>query len=150
MIRSVVSGLVLVALLLCAKIAAADNFETVFKQKYKEEMLPELRLSMTDRYKAKGMTDTAIEQALEKMAIIAADCKYKAYEAYDKKYREQVFKSILEGGSVEDADFELDDRLNAAVDKGEISRKDLNTQIKHAMNTYGECAVKSGLVDNKN
>mgnify|MGYP001813665614 CR=1 FL=1 len=147
MISTTTKTLGLVALAAFSIQAFAQDFEQLFTQKYKQEMLPELHLSLVDRYKAKGMSDVEINRALEKIADKSAHCHYSAFAAYDKKFRSIAHQTLIEGGSTEDATIELNDALNAAAETGDISKKQMKSQVKTAMNYYNSCVIKNGLVD---
>jgi hypothetical protein len=81
---SIIAGL---AITTCEN-ALADEFEQIFTQKYKNEMLPELRLSKIDRYKAQGLSEVQINRELDKLADKAAGCQFKTFQAYEKKYQQ--------------------------------------------------------------
>ena len=130
---------------LSTKQASADNFEILFKQKYKKEMLPELRLSMTDRLKAKGLNNKQIEKELNRTVAKAAECRYQTFSAYGDKFRNVAFQSLKEN-TTEDATFAVTDAMNAAVKKGAMSKQELNRRMKKAMNLYNTCVVKNDLL----
>lgn len=125
----------------------ADEFEQVFTQKYKKEMLPELRLSKIDRYKVQGLTEEQINRELETLANKAADCQFKTFQAYEKKYQRLAYDALLTGGTTEDASLQLNEALDKDVDKGSMSAKELSSRVKKAMDLYSACVVNSGLVD---
>lgn len=143
-IKPILFGLLLY-MLLCHPVAA-DQFEDLFKQQYVKEMLPELRLAMTDRLKMKGLNKQQIDAELNKTIAKAAACQLKTFEAYGKKYRNIAYKAMLTDLSTEDATFAATDAMNAAVDTGEISKNELNTRLKQAMSLYNDCVIKNELV----
>ena len=128
--------------------AMADEFEQLFTQKYKNEMLPELRLSKTDRYKANGMTEAQINSQLDKLADKAANCQFRTFQAYETRYQKLAFDALLAGGSTEEASIELNEALESDVNKGRLSATDVSGRVKKAMDLYATCVVNSGLVDN--
>ena len=127
--------------------ALADEFEQVFTQKYKNEMLPEMRLSKIDRYKAQGLSEEQINHELNALADKAADCQFKTFQAYEKKYQQVAFNTLLKGGTTEDATLRLNEALESDVNKGKITENEVSSRVKKAMNLYTDCVVNSGLVD---
>ncbi len=140
---SIMAGL---AIIYCSN-ALADEFEQVFTQQYKNEMLPELRLSKIDRYKARGLSEEQINRELEALADKAADCQFKTFQAYEKKYQQVAFNTLLKGGTTEDAALRLNEALDTDVDKGKITENEVSSRVKKAMDLYAACVVHSGLVD---
>lgn len=130
---------------LTANQALANDFENLFKQKYKKEMLPELRLSMTDRLKAKGMNDKQIEIKLNQTVSKAAECRFQTFTAYGKKFQKVAYRA-LKDSTTEDATFAVTDAMDAAVNKGAMSKKEKNQRMKKAMNVYNACVVKNDLL----
>jgi hypothetical protein len=128
--------------------ALADEFEQIFIQKYRNEILPELRLSKIDRYKAQGLSEVQINRELEELADKAADCQFKTFQAYEQKYQQVAFNALLKGGTTEDATLRLNEALDADVDQGKISANEMSSRVKKAMDFYATCVVHSGLVDN--
>jgi hypothetical protein len=127
--------------------AAGNDFKQVFTQKYKAEMLPELRLAKIDRYKAQGLTEEQINRELQQLADKAARCQFKTYQAYQHKYQQVAFNTLLKGGSTEDAALQLNDAMQNDVQRGKISSNEMSGRIKKAMELYTACVVSSGLVD---
>jgi hypothetical protein len=127
--------------------AMADDFAQIFIQKYKNEMLPELRLSKIDRYKAQGLTEEQINRELEKLVSQAADCQFKTFEAYDEKYQQVAFNTLVTGGTTEDAALQLNEAMDNDLEKGKISPKEVSSRVKKAMGLYASCVVNSGLVN---
>lgn len=140
---SIMAGL---AIIYCSN-ALADEFEQVFTQQYKNEMLPELRLSKIDRYKARGLSEEQINRELEALADKAADCQFKTFQAYEKKYQQVAFNTLLKGGTTDDAALRLNEALDTDVDKGKITENEVSSRVKKAMDLYAACVVHSGLVD---
>ena len=127
--------------------ALAGEFKQIFTQKYKKEMLPELRLSKIDRYKAQGLSDAQIDRELQALADKAADCQFKTFQAYEEKYQQVAYNALLKGGTTEDASLRLNEALDKDVDKGKITAKEMSNRVKKAMGLYSACVVNSGLVD---
>lgn len=127
--------------------AAADEFEQMFTQKYKAEMLPELRLAKIDRFKAQGLTEAQINRELQQLADKAAGCQFKTFQAYQPRYQQVAFNALLKGGSTEDAALQLNDALRGDVTRGKITADEMSNRIKKAMELYTACVVSSGLVD---
>lgn len=125
--------------------AHADAFETLFKQKYKKEMLPELRLSQTDRLKAKGLTAVQIEKQLHLTADKAAICRFQTFSAYGKKFQQIAYKTLKKSTS-EEATFAVTDAMRSEVQKGTMSKKEMNRRMKKAMSLYNNCVVKNDLL----
>jgi len=124
----------------------ADEFETLFKKKYKEENLPELRLSMTDRLKAKGLNQKQIEKEMATAAEKGANCRFKVFQAYGKKYRQVAHKAMLDGASTEDATFEVTDALSQAVADGKLPQREYSRRMIKAMELYNACVLKNKLI----
>ena len=127
--------------------ALAGEFKQVFTQKYKKEMLPELRLSKIDRYKAQGLTEAQIDRELDELADKAAECQFKTFQAYEKKYQQVAYNALLKGGTTEDASLRLNEALDKDVNKGKLTAKEMSHRVKKAMDLYSACVVTSGLVD---
>ncbi|MGD8885769.1 MAG: hypothetical protein PVF34_09100 [Gammaproteobacteria bacterium] len=127
--------------------AETDDFERVFTQKYKNEMLPELRLAKIDRYKSQGLTESQIKRELDALANTAAQCQFKTFQAYENKYRQVAFDALLNGGTTEDASLQLYDALQTDVAQGKINTTEMSHRIKTAQDLYTACVVNSGLVD---
>ena len=140
---SIIAGL---AITTCEN-ALADEFEQIFTQKYKNEMVPELRLSKIDRYKAQGLSEAQINRELDKLADKAAGCQFKTFQAYEKKYQQVAFNALLKGATTEDAALRLNEALDTDVDKGTIAANEVSRRVKNAINIYAACVVHSGLVD---
>jgi len=137
----------LAVLITCSSSALAEEFEQVFIQKYKQEMLPELRLAKTDRYMAQGLSKEQINIKLEKLATDAAHCQFKTFQAYESKYQQVAYNALLDGSTTEDAALQLNEALSLAVDNGKISEDELSRRVKNAMDLYAACVVNSDLVN---
>ena len=131
----------------CSHRALADEFEQVYVQKYKNEMLPELKLSKIDRYKAQGLTEAQIDQQLEILANKAADCQFRTFQAYESKYQQVAFNALLAGGTTEDASLRLNEALDKAVNNGNMTATEMSNRVKKAMDLYNACVIRSGLMD---
>ncbi|WP_455210657.1 hypothetical protein [Kaarinaea lacus] len=144
---SLFSVTVAVVAMACCGTVLADEFKQLFTQKYKKEMLPELRLSKIDRYKAQGLSEAQINRELEALVNKAADCQFMTFQAYEDKYQQVAYNALLDGGTTEDASLRLNEALDKDVDKGNISAKEMSNRVKKAMGLYSTCVINSGLVD---
>jgi hypothetical protein len=138
---------VLILSVACQSHAAADEFEKLFTQQYKSEMLPELRLAKIDRYKAQGLTQAQINRELDELANKAAVCQFKTFQAYENKYQQVAFDTLIKGGTTEDASLEVNEALQTDVDRGKLSSAEMSRRVKKSMDLYTACVVNSGLVD---
>ena len=133
--------------MVCVGNALAEDFQQLFISKYQNEMLPEMRLAKTDRYKAQGLSAAQIENKLQTLIAQAAECQFKTFQAYSKKYQQVAFQSLLQGSTTEEASMALNEALQADVSQGEIDAGRASDSVKKAMNLYAACVVNTELVN---
>jgi len=132
--------------MVCVGNVLAEDFQELFISKYQNEMLPEMRLAKTDRLKAQGLSAAQIENKLQTLIGQAAQCQFKTFQAYAKKYQQVAFESLLHGDTTEEAAAALNDALQADVSSGEIDAARASASIKKSMNLYAACVVNTELV----
>ena len=135
---SLVSVMVLVA-----PVASAKNAEDIYKEKYKEQAVQMLKVTVTPKLKEMGKTDAEIQTVINNTVDKLAVCQVKSIQGYDERYLNAAYEVVTSGGSLADSNAKVNELIMGDISSGKIGREVAAKQIEEGANFMQQCGMKA-------